>query len=325
TRLSYFLWGSTPDEALLAEAASGALETSDGRRTAATRMLADDRARSQIRRFHTMWLGYRVLPHSAELVGNFAMETGALIDRVVFADPQSYLNLFNFQETYLNTDLANHYGLPEPEDGEGWVPYGESGRAGILSHGTILSSFAKFADTSPTQRGILIRTRLMCQDIPPPPPDVDVDAEPDGETEDACKYERYAAHRDASSGCSGCHALMDPIGFGLENYDMAGRYRDTDEGRPDCIIEGEGTLPGGGGTFSGPAELGQFLIDDGYVESCAIQQLYGFAIGREATGVEEGAVRELVEDFREEGHDLAAFITSFVASDRFAHRREEAL
>jgi hypothetical protein len=323
TRMSYFLWASTPDATLLGEAASGALLTEEGRRAAATRMLADPRARDQMRRFHTMWLGYRIIPHDVDLVANFSMETGALIDRIVFEEPQDYMNLFTFEESYLNDALATHYGLPAPSGGEGWVPYGDSGRAGILSHGALLSAFAKFADTSPTQRGIFIRTRLMCQTIPPPPPTVDVDDEPAGSSPDDCKFDRYAAHRD-SPGCAGCHNEMDPIGFGLENYDMAGVFREHDEGRPECTIAGDGNLPDGT-TFNGPAELADLLIADGYIESCAMEQLYSFAIGRSAKGVESEAVDELVGMFSENGHDLGALITDFTASERFAHRREEAL
>jgi hypothetical protein len=323
TRLSYFLWATTPDPTLLGEAASGALLEPEGRRAAAARMLADERARVQLRRFHTMWLGYRVLPHDTAMVNDFSMETGALIDRVVFDEPQSYLNLFTFEETYVNDALATHYGLPAPAGGEGWVPYGDTGRAGILSHGSLLSAFAKFADTSPTQRGILIRTRLMCQEIQPPPPTIDVDDEPVGESPDDCKFERYSAHRDLP-GCVGCHNQMDPIGFGLENYDMAGRFREHDEGRPECVIAGDGNLPDGT-AFNGPAELAGVLLDAGYIDACAMQQLYSFAIGRPATGVEEEAVEELVGQFGTSGHDLSGLIADFVASDRFAHRREEAL
>ncbi len=323
SRMSYFLWASTPDATLLGEAASGALVTEEGRRTAVARMLADPRARDQLRRFHAMWLGYRIIPHDAALVANFSMETSALIDRVVFEEPQDYTNLFTFDETYLNDDLAAHYGLPAPSGGEGWVPYGDSGRAGILSHGAVLSAFAKFADTSPTQRGILIRTRLMCQVIPPPPATVNVDQAPSGSSPDDCKYDRYAAHR-ASAGCAGCHDQMDPIGFGLENYDMAGVFREHDEGRPECVIDGDGNLPDGT-PFNGPAELADILVADGYIESCAMEQLYSFAIGRSAKGVESAAVDELVTIFADNGHDLGALITEFVASERFAHRREEAL
>jgi hypothetical protein len=321
TRMSYLLWGSTPDDALLEEAHSHVLETPEGRLAAATRMLDDDRAREQMHRFHAMWLGYRVIPHSAELAQSFNQETTALIDRTVFEEPQDYFNLFRSTDTYLNETLAEHYGLPRPDGVSGWVPYGDSGRMGILSHGSVLSSFAKFSDTSPTQRGKLIRTRLMCQNIPPPPPIVNTD-EPPGNPDELCKFDRYAEHRSNSS-CAGCHDMMDPIGFGLENYDMAGRFRTHDDGKPECIIEGVGEIPSLG-TFHGPKELAEVLVDAGYIEACVVQQFYSFAVGRNAEE-EVDALSELTDMFREEGHDLRSLILAYVASDRFIHRREEAL
>lgn len=171
-RMSYLLWGSTPDDALRAEAEAGRLADATARVEIAREMLADDRARDQLHRFHAMWLGYRAIPHPAELTSAFNRETSALLDRVVFDEPQSYLNLFTFPETHLDATLADHYGLPQPSGGEGWVEYGDSGRAGILSHGSVLSAFSKFTDTSPTQRGIFVRTRLLCQEIPRPPANV---------------------------------------------------------------------------------------------------------------------------------------------------------
>src|SRR5690606_15688832 len=129
-----------------------------------------------------------------------------------------------------------HYGLPSPGSDAGWVTYPEaSGRAGILSHGSVLSGFSKFSDTSPTQRGIFVRTRLLCQTVPSPPVTVDVDQPPGVDATGACKAERYRAHRE-QSGCAECHSLFEPIGLGLENFDMAGRYRAHDDGRPDCPI-----------------------------------------------------------------------------------------
>jgi hypothetical protein len=323
SRLSYLLWATMPDDALRADAAAGRLTGADGRRAAAERMMVDDRAKAQMRRFHAMWLGHRVLPQSAELVSAFSRETGALLDRVVFDDPQSYFSLFTMRETWVDDFLADHYGMPRPPGGEGWVAYTDPRRAGILSHGSVLASFAKFADTSPTQRGILIRERLMCDKIEPPPPTIDVDAPP-GDAEALCKYDRYAEHREAP-GCAACHAGMDPIGFGLENYDMQGRYREHDDGLPECIIEGEGALPGSLGTFTGPAELAALLVDSGHIERCAMQQFYQFAIGREVDGIEQPVVEELVDGFREAGHDLKAFLLDFVSSDRFALRRERRL
>jgi hypothetical protein len=178
TRLAFLLWGSTPSDELLDAARDGELAAGAGRRDHAERLLADTRARSTVHRFHAMWLGYRTIPHEAELTAAFDLETSRLLDHVIFDEPSSYLDLFLSPRTYLNDRLAEHYGLPEPANGAGWVEYGDSGRAGILSHGSVLAAFSKFSDTSPTQRGIFVQTRLLCNEVHPPPANVNVDKPP---------------------------------------------------------------------------------------------------------------------------------------------------
>lgn len=322
-RMSYLLWGSTPDDALLDAADQDALLAAGERRAQVGRLLADERAREQLHRFHAMWLGYRGVPHGAELVAAFDLETTKLIDRLVFDEPASYLELFRFGQTYLTSFLAEHYGLPAPEGGEGWVDYGDSGRAGILSHGSVLSAFGKFADTSPTQRGIFIQTRLLCNVIPPPPANVDVD-QPPGEGGDAvCKYDRYAAHRDSSLSCASCHEQIDPVGFGLENYDIAGRYREHDDGHPECPIDGQGELTGHG-SFRGPAELGELLIASGALDDCVVRQWSSFALGRPLNDAEAAMVEGLRSSFEGSGYALTELVASFVESDAFALRKEPA-
>ncbi len=323
TRMAYFLWGTTPDDLLLGEAASGALRTPEGRRTAAERMLAHENARTQLRRFHSMWLGYRSIPHPAALVAGFDRETSALIERVVFEEDRDYLDLFTSPETYLDDALATHYGLPAPSGGAGWVTYpAGSQRAGILSHGSVLAAFSKFTDTSPTQRGILVRTRLMCLPVGAPPPTVDVDQPPGGTAEAMCKSERYALHRDMSTSCAACHSQMDPIGFGLERFDIAGRYRLHDDGLPDCGIDGQGALPGYG-DFSGPAELGALLAESGEIDDCVVRQLWEFSLGRDPMAIEEQAIEEMVALFRGRGRSLRTLLVEWVAHPRFALRAEE--
>lgn len=320
SRISYLLWGSTPDLALLAEADAGRLQDPASRAEAIDRMLADDKARAQVHRYHAMWLGYRGIPHSQEMVEAFNQETTALLDRVVFDEQSSYLDLFTTNETYVNDLLADHYGLPRPAGGEGWVPYGAD-RAGILSHGSVLAAFSKFTDTSPTQRGILVSERLQCVDIPIPPPTVDAD-NPPGDPDDptACKEDRYAAHREIES-CAACHNLMDPIGLGLENYDIGGVFRANDEGKPDCIISGEGELPGVG-TFSGPKQLGERLLEAGQLERCAIQHYLTYASGRELHNEERPAVDHLYEVFVEQGYDFRQTMIEHAAGEAFGFRRE---
>ncbi|MDH3727450.1 MAG: DUF1592 domain-containing protein [Myxococcales bacterium] len=322
SRMSYLLWATMPDDTLFAAAAAGTLTTAEGRQAEAARMLEDPRARTQLHRFHAMWLGYRSIPHTAELVNAFNRETSALIDRVILDEPGSYLRLFTMGETFVDDALADHYGLPRPTDGEGWVSYEGTGRAGILGHGSLLAAFSKFEDTSPTQRGILVRTRFMCEDVPRPPPDIDTDQPPQGAMDAVCKYDRYAEHRDQSSSCAGCHSLVDPIGFGLENFDVAGRYREHDDGLPECVIEGTGEIVGVG-NFSSPAELSQLLVDNQYVDACAVQQLMTYAWGRPPSVYEEELLTEMTGSFRGGAHDFKGFMLGFIGSDRFARRVEE--
>jgi hypothetical protein len=323
-RLGFLLWGTTPDAALLADAAAGRLRPSDERKRVFARMWQDARSREQIERFHAMWLGYRAIPHAAQLADGFARETGALLGRVIFDDAQSYLSVFTFPETYLDASLAEHYGLPAPTQSPGWVRYPSgSGRAGILSHGSVLSAFGKFSDTSPTQRGIFVRTRLMCQPIPPPPPTVAADKPPAGSQDAVCKYDRYSQHR-RDTACAGCHALTDAVGFGLENYDNAGRYREHDDGLTQCSISGEGELSGVG-SFRGPAELAALLVDHELVAPCVVQQFVQFAMGRkpEPDGGDAALLASLGEQFRAQSYSFAGLVEAFVLSDAFAQHTEQ--
>jgi hypothetical protein len=318
SRMAFLLWGTTPDGALLDRARQGVLSNPAERKKLAAQMLLDPKAREQMHRFHAMWLGYRAIPQDAALTAEFNQETTALIDRVVFDEKRNYLDLFTMDESRLTPTLAALYGLPAPAGASSWVKYGDSGRAGILSHGSVLAAFSKFSDTSPTQRGILVRTRLLCETISPPPANVDVD-HPPGEGASVCKQDRYAAHRSGS--CATCHSRLDPVGFGLENYDIAGRYRTHDNGLDQCAIDGHGNLEGYG-TFKGPAELGRLLVSSKVLESCVVSQLYGFAVGRKLTSDESEAVAALLEWFKSGKYALDQLLLAYVESPAFTLRRE---
>lgn len=320
SRLSFLLWGSGPDAALLEQAGGAGLLEPAARSAAAARLLEDPRARAQLSRFHAMWLGYRAIPASAELASAFSLETDKLIEKVLFDQPSSYLDLFTSPQTYVNDLLAAQYGLPAPAGGEGWVDYEDDRRAGILSHGSVLAAFSKFSDTSPTQRGIFVQTRLLCNQVAPPPANVNVD-EPPGANEAACKLERYDAHR-ALESCKACHALLDPIGYGLENYDIGGRYRTHDDGNEDCVLPGSGELPGVG-AFSGPGQLGRLLVESGELEQCFVQHLLSYAVGRELRPEENAARDALLASFKAGGYVLPRALVQLVEDERFALRQEE--
>jgi len=320
SRLSFLLWGSGPDAALLDQAKAGALLDGPSRSAQASRLLADAHARAQIERFHSMWLGYRAIPASAELAAAFSAETNKLIDTIVFDEPSSYLELFTSTRTYVTDALAAHYDLEAPARGQGWVSYPDSKRAGILSHGSVLAAFSKFSDTSPTQRGIFVQTRLLCNKVAPPPANVNVD-QPPSAPDKVCKLDRYDAHRTLES-CKACHAQLDPIGYGLENYDIAGRYRTHDDAHEECVLPDKGELPGFG-EFSGPGELGRLLVDGGKLEECFVQQLMSYAIGRELRSEEIATRDALLASFEGDAYDLQQLLKTYVSDERFALRQEE--
>lgn len=319
TRIAYLFWGSSPDDALIADAEAGMLDDPESRRSIIERVLADDKAMAQLNRYHGMWLGYRAIPHDATLTQAFQAETSALINRVVFDERATYTDLFTAEETYIDAFLAEHYGLEAPASGSAWVSYGPD-RAGILSHGSVLAAFSKFTDTSPTQRGIFIAERLRCNEIPAPPPTVNAD-NPPGNADDpnACKEQRYEVHQEIES-CAACHSLMDPIGMGLENYDIAGRFRVTDDGKPNCEISGVGELPGVG-AFSGPGELAARLVESGELERCVTQQYLQFALGR-AVEDDDALVDHVASDFEAEDYDFLQMMINLASHDTFGFRRE---
>ena len=290
------------------------------RSSAAARLLGDQRAKLQLERFHAMWLGYRAIPAAADLAASFGLETNKLIEKVVFEQPSSYLDLFTSPTTFVNAQLATQYGLTAPAGGEGWVSYADDRRAGILSHGSVLAAFSKFSDTSPTQRGVFVQTRLLCNKVAPPPANVNVDQPPtDGDK--VCKIDRYDAHRTLAS-CSACHAQLDPIGYGLENYDIGGKYRTHDDAHPECILPDKGELPGVG-EFSGPGQLARLLVDNGKVEQCFVQHLLTYAVGRELRPEEDATKAALLASFKGAGYDLQQLLEGYVTDDRFALRQEE--
>ncbi|MEM6995051.1 MAG: DUF1592 domain-containing protein [Myxococcota bacterium] len=328
SRLSYLLWGSAPDDWMLDRAEAGGIAEPDDVVEVATMMLQDERAVARINRFHALWLGYETLPFSGTLADAMQAETRGLIERIVFDEDRPWQDLFRSTETFVGDALAEHYGLTPPGSVEPvWVDYGDSRRAGLLSHGTFLSNGGKFGDTSPVQRGKMVRTRVFCQDIPPPPPGVDVDQPPQGEAA-LCKRERYGVH--AEGGCASCHDQIDPVGFGLEAYGPLGRFREFEVDNPDtpedetvCEIDGEGELVGIG-PFSGPAELAELALQAGFLDACVKQQLYRFVVGRyELTSMDVEFINAASEAMGEGEFTFRELLLQFVGDETFGFRRED--
>ncbi len=315
TRLSLLLWGTTPDAALLARAQAEDLSDPAVVREVATELLADRRGLEQLQRLHAMWIDYDDLALGSTLEQAMRAETDALVERVL--RDRDWRVLFTSDETYMTPELADHYDLGVAVTGDGWIAYPDPRRGGLLSHGSFLSIGAKFGDSSPVERGKQVWTRLLCREIPPPPPSVDTGLPPDGGGANACKSERYDMSR--RSECAACHAILDPIGFGLENYGASGEWRTHEIDRPDCAIDGKGAIDGFG-SFAGAPSLGELLIDSGEVEACLTRRFVQYAIGREPDTDEESLVESLSTRMLDE-HDFVSLVLDFASSEAFTHRR----
>lgn len=316
-RMSFLLWGIGPDDALLEAASTGTLTDADGRLEQVQRMLASPHAVRRAQRFFALWLGYSVLPHDDALSTAMQRESDALVARM-WEHGDSWTAPFTASETFVTDALAEHYGLDVHAAVDGtWVDYGDSRRGGILSHGSFLALGSKFGDTSPVVRGLEVRRRLMCLDIPPPPPEleVDVDSPPPGES--ACKPELYAPMVE-NDACAVCHVHLNPLGFGLEAFDAQGRFRTHEMDAPQCPVEGKGELPGVG-PFWGPGELGQLLVDTDAFTSCYATHLLRFWLARADIEADADIVDELLEAA---GPDptLQVLLELFVASEAFGYR-----
>lgn len=330
-RLSYFLWSTTPDAALSALADDGSLLQPAVLKAQVARMLADDKAKALVENFAGQWLYTRKLdevqPDSTAfpafddaLRAAMKRETELLFEQIAFhGEPADSLLTAHF--TYVNDRLAKHYGLPAVGSSTPVrVQLTGAQRAGFLSHGGILTVTSHPTQTSPVLRGKWVLNELLCQDIPPPPPGVNTKLA--SAVTGATLRERLSQHA-SDPQCAACHKLMDPIGFGLENYDAVGAYRTMDGASP---VDASGALPDGS-HFEGAAALAGLLVEDARFPRCVAQKLFTYALGR-APALNNGAwmdgdvLAALVARF-EAGFDFDALITDIITSEPFLRRHGE--
>jgi hypothetical protein len=246
-------------------------------------------------------------------------ESDALVTREVLEDRGPWFDLLTATDTYINAELAEVYAMPAPATGFAWVSYPDETRRGLLSQGSLLANGAKAGDTSPTLRGQFVLERLLCSPAPPPPPNVSADEPPEDAGGSNCKSDRYRVHRESPS-CNSCHQLMDPVGFGLENYDIQGRFRLHDDGKPECVIDGLGELPGLG-SFRGPAELGQKLSQSDGARRCLVEHIYQFAMQRLSDELDEAEQTTIATALEAANFSLADALLNWASSDAFRLRR----
>lgn len=330
SRLSYFLWASTPDDELLDLAASGTLRTDAVLEAQVDRMLADPRAQSLTDDFAGQWLFSRLVGDHVVDAETFPSWTTGLAGsarteielffRAFLEEDLPVADMLTADFSYVDARLAEHYGMPTEGLRAGEfvrVTMPAERRAGLLSKAGILAVTSMPNRTSPVKRGVWVLEQLLCSHPPPPPPDVEGfdSTEPvPGET----LRERFERHR-SDPVCSSCHAIMDPIGFGLERYDGVGAYRETDSG---ATIDDAAELPGGI-AFTGPVELGAALAEDPRFARCVTQQTMVYALGRGMRGDDAPWIWGITERAQARGGSLRAVIREIVLSPPFRSRSPE--
>ena len=327
SRLSFFLWSSLPDEELIRVAASGKLDDPAVLDQQTRRMLADDRARALVDNLAGQWLMLRQLddisPVTKEFDGNlrysFRRETELLFETIVRED-RSILDLVDADYTFVDERLARHYSIPNVRGSRfRRVALDEGARRGLLGHGSLLTVTSAGNRTSPVKRGKWILENLLGAPVPQPPPGVETNLATAPGSAPTSVRQRLEQHR-ASPSCASCHAVMDPVGFSLENFDLIGEYRDEDGGVP---VNASGKLADGT-ALNGPASLRKALLDRrDAVAATATEKLLTYALGRRVEYFDMPAVRAIVRDAARQDYRFSSLITGIVKSVPFTMKRGE--
>jgi hypothetical protein len=325
SRLSFFLWSSIPDEELLALAAKKTLHTPPVLKRQVSRMLADPRADSFIRNFAGQWLYLRELANVQTEAKNFddnlrlafQRETEMLFDSIVRED-RSVIELLDADYTFVDERLARHYGIDNVRGSyfrRISLP-ADSPRRGLLGHGSMLTVTSVATRTSPVSRGKWILENLFGAPPPEPPPGVETNLEAQPGMKATTLRQRLEIHR-TNPVCASCHRIMDPLGFSLENFDLVGAWRETDEGSP---IDSTGQLADGT-RIAGPADLRAALLSrtDAFVTTVT-EKLLIYALGRPVHYYDRPQVRSLVRQAGANGNRFSAIVQGIVESDVFQKR-----
>jgi hypothetical protein len=325
SRLSYFLWSSMPDQRLFDLAASGELTKREVLAAEAERMLADPKSRALVDNFAGQWLQLRdvsrLMPDpekfpdfDGELRTAMRRETEMFFETMIRED-RSVLEFLSADFTYVNERLARHYGIDEVTGDRFQRVAVADGRRGVLTHASILMLTSNPTRTSPVKRGKWILENFLAE--PPPPPPADVPELEEGVETLGSLREQMEQHR-ANESCAVCHRTMDALGFGLENFDAIGAWRDRD-GRFE--VDASGELPGDR-KFDGAAELMQVLTDEKKRPfcKCLAGKLLTYALGRGLGSYDRCAINDAVNALNENDYRFGALIKSIVTSDPFTMR-----
>ncbi len=340
TRLSYFIWGTMPDDELGALADNGTLSQRDVLAAQVQRMLADPRQRAGFSDALTnQWLDARSLdganpdpaqyPLPDDVKEAMKTETKLVVEAIVAADRPA-TDLLDADFTFVNAALAAHYDMPFPsqsdisdldDDGDGFIRVSLEGttRRGVLTHGSILVAHSYPFRTSPVKRGAFVIDKLLCI----PPGDIPADAPPlDEENTTGSLRERMEEHR-SNPRCAACHDAMDPIGFGLESFGPSGKHRTVDA--DGYVIDDDDVFFGT--AFTDPQGLAETLKSQDTLTGCVVERIGGYALGRGLEPISGSSdfctITDVVGRATEKGFSWADVVHTIVEADAFQMRRAE--
>ncbi|MCK6573568.1 DUF1592 domain-containing protein [Myxococcota bacterium] len=323
SRLSFFLWNTVPDETLRTAAAAGELTEPAGLAAQIDRMLTSPRLRDGVRNLFAEWLELYALDelskdpnifrhYSADLGASAREETLRLVEHLFLDEDHDFRDLLTTRTTFVDRRLAAIYNVPAATDeGFGRIDLPEDGpRAGLLGQVAFLALHAHPSATSATRRGIAIRKQLLCQAVPSPPANLNT-AIPEPSPDARTLKDRLVAHQ-ANPACSGCHVLIDPPGYGLENFDGIGRFRLTDNNAP---IDASGDIDGD--VFDGPVSLAAVIADHPDFAPCAVRTVYAYAGGHLPEAGEQSELARLAAEFDAGGRRLRGLLRAVALSPGF--------
>ncbi len=329
SRLSYFLWSTMPDDQLFSLASQGKLHNRDVLDAQISRMLADAKADALVDNFASQWLTLSNFVEAAPdpklfpeftpaLRADMIAETKMFI-RDIFRNDRSLLDFIDADFTFANERLAKHYGIPGVKgDNFRRVSLPPAQRAGVLTHGSILTITSNPDRTSLVRRGVWVLDNILGVELPDPPANLMSLEEGAKQSGATSLREQLRIHRESST-CSACHNALDPLGFGLENFDPIGRWRTQDEGQP---IDSSGTLPSGE-SFTGPTELVRILKKDqkDFAELLT-RKMLTYALGRGLDRPDSCTVDDVVADLQQNDYRFNVLVRGIVHSKPFLMRRE---
>ena len=326
SRLSFFLWSSIPDDELLGVAARGGLKDPGALEREVRRMLADPRADALVTNFAAQWLFLRELqnarPDSPDFDGNlrqsFQRETEMLL-RAVVREDRSIVDLLTADFTFVDERLARHYGIPGVRGSRTrriTLP-ADSPRRGLLGQGSILTVTSAANRTSPVQRGKWVLENVLGAPPPQPPPGVETNLEPDAAQVTATSLrQRMEMHRN-NPACASCHSIMDPIGFALENFDHAGKWRTLDGTSP---IDASGQLVDGT-KLDGSESLRRALVArSGVFAEVAAEKMLTYAVGRALRPQDMPSVRAITRGAAKDNYRFSSLVLGVVRTPQFQMR-----